>query len=111
MVSVGAGFLDSHLCERLLDEGSEVLCIDNFYTGTKENVAHRLRHPRFELMRRDVTFPLYVAVNQIYNWACPASPGHYQFDPVQATKTSVHAGARQAPEGVHPASQHERGLR
>jgi len=90
MVTGGAGFLGSHLCERLLDEGSEVLCIDNFYTGTKENVAHLLRHPRFELMRHDITFPLYVEVDQIYNLACPASPVHYQFDPVQTTKTSVH---------------------
>jgi UDP-glucuronate decarboxylase len=90
MVTGGAGFLGSHLCERLLEAGDDVLCIDNFYTGTKENVAHLLGHPRFELMRHDVTFPLYVEVDEIYNLACPASPVHYQHDPVQTTKTSVH---------------------
>jgi UDP-glucuronate decarboxylase len=90
MVTGGAGFLGSHLCERLLAAGDDVLCIDNFYTGTKENVAHLLGHPRFELMRHDVTFPLYVEVDEIYNLACPASPVHYQHDPVQTTKTSVH---------------------
>jgi UDP-glucuronate decarboxylase len=90
MVTGGAGFLGSHLCERLLERGDDVLCVDNFYTGTKENVAHLLNHPRFELMRHDVTFPLYVEVDEIYNLACPASPVHYQHDPVQTTKTSVH---------------------
>ena len=90
LVTGGAGFLGSHLCERLLDEGHDVLCVDNFFTGSKRNVAHLLSHPHFELMRHDVTFPLYVEVDQIYNLACPASPVHYQYDPVQTTKTSVH---------------------
>ena len=90
LVTGGAGFLGSHLCERLLAEGCDVLCVDNFYTGTKENVAHLLGHARFELMRHDVTFPLYVEVDEIYNLACPAAPIHYQYDPVQTTKTSVH---------------------
>ena len=86
----GAGFLGSHLCERLLAEGCEVLCVDNFYTGRRANVAELLPHPRFELLRHDVTFPLYVEVDEIYNLACPASPVHYQRDPVATTKTSVH---------------------
>ena len=90
LVTGGAGFLGSHLCERLLADGHDVLCVDNFYTGTKQNVAHLLGNPRFELMRHDVTFPLYVEVDEIYNLACPASPIHYQHDPVQTTKTSVH---------------------
>lgn len=90
LVTGGAGFLGSHLCERLLNEGNDVLCVDNFYTGSKNNVKHLLSNPRFELMRHDVTFPLYVEVDEIYNLACPASPPHYQFDPVQTTKTSVH---------------------
>ena len=90
LVTGGAGFLGSHLCERLLNEGRDVLCVDNFFTGAKDNIAHLLSHPHFELMRHDVTFPLYVEVDQIYNLACPASPTHYQFDPVQTTKTSVH---------------------
>jgi UDP-glucuronate decarboxylase len=90
LVTGGAGFLGSHLCERLIERGGEVLCVDNFFTGTKENVANLLKHPRFELMRHDITFPLYVEVDEIYNLACPASPIHYQFDPVQTTKTSVH---------------------
>ncbi|MDR3438456.1 SDR family oxidoreductase [Telmatospirillum sp.] len=90
LVTGGAGFLGSHLCERLIGEGHEVLCVDNFFTGRRFNVASLLEHPRFELMRHDVTFPLYVEVDEIYNLACPASPVHYQFDPVQTTKTSVH---------------------
>ena len=90
LVTGGAGFLGSHLCDRLLAQGHDVLCVDNFFTGTKANVAHLLDNPRFELMRHDVTFPLYVEVDQIYNLACPASPIHYQHDPVQTTKTSVH---------------------
>jgi len=90
LVTGGAGFIGSHLCERLLERGCEVLCVDNFYTGTRANIAHLLGSPRFELLRHDVTFPLYVEVDQIYNLACPASPVHYQFDPVQTTKTSVH---------------------
>ena len=90
LVTGGSGFLGSHLCERLLSDGHDVLCVDNFFTGTRENVQHLLDHPRFELMRHDVTFPLYVEVDEIYNLACPASPIHYQFDPVQTTKTSVH---------------------
>jgi UDP-glucuronate decarboxylase len=90
LVTGGAGFLGSHLCERLLAAGHDVLCVDNFYTGTKDNIAQLLAHPRFELLRHDITFPLYVEVDEIYNLACPASPVHYQFDPVQTTKTSVH---------------------
>jgi UDP-glucuronate decarboxylase len=90
LVTGGTGFLGSHLCERLIAAGHDVLCVDNFFTGTKANVAHLMKHPRFELMRHDVTFPLYVEVDEIYNLACPASPIHYQFDPVQTTKTSVH---------------------
>jgi UDP-glucuronate decarboxylase len=90
LVTGGAGFLGSHLCDRLIAAGRDVLCVDNFYTGTKRNVGGLLTHPRFELMRHDITFPLYVEVDQIYNLACPASPVHYQFDPVQTTKTSVH---------------------
>jgi len=90
LVTGGAGFLGSHLCERLLNDGHDVLCVDNFFTGSKQNIAHLLSNPRFELMRHDVTFPLYVEVDQIYNLACPASPIHYQFDPVQTTKTAVH---------------------
>ena len=90
LVTGGAGFLGSHLCERLIAQGHDVLCVDNFYTGNKANVQHLLGNPRFELMRHDVTFPLYVEVDRIYNLACPASPVHYQFDPVQTTKTSVH---------------------
>ena len=90
LVTGGAGFLGSHLCDRLIEAGYDVLCVDNFFTGRRANVAHLLDHPRFELMRHDVTFPLYVEVDQIYNLACPASPVHYQHDPVQTTKTSVH---------------------
>ncbi len=90
LITGGAGFLGSHLCERMLERGHEVLCVDNFFTGSKDNIAHLLDNHRFELMRHDVTFPLFVEVDQIYNLACPASPIHYQFDPVQTTKTSVH---------------------
>jgi UDP-glucuronate decarboxylase len=90
LVTGGAGFLGSHLCERLLADGHDVLCVDNYFTGTKRNVAHLMGNPMFELMRHDVTFPLYVEVDEIYNLACPASPIHYQHDPVQTTKTSVH---------------------
>jgi len=90
LVTGGAGFIGSHLCERLLAEGSDVLCVDNFFTGQKANVAHLLANPNFEIQRHDVTFPLYVEVDEIYNLACPASPVHYQHDPVQTTKTSVH---------------------
>ena len=90
LVTGGAGFVGSHLCDRLLKEGDDVLCLDNFYSGAKDNITHLINHPHFELMRHDVTFPLYVEVDEIYNLACPASPIHYQRDPVQTTKTSVH---------------------
>lgn len=90
LVTGGAGFLGSHLCERLLARGNEVLCVDNYFTGRRANIAHLIGNPYFEVLRHDVTFPLYVEVDQIYNLACPASPMHYQFDPVQTTKTSVH---------------------
>ncbi len=90
LVTGGAGFLGSHLCERLLADGHDVLCVDNFFTGAKDNIVHLMGNPHFEVLRHDVTFPLYVEVDEIYNLACPASPIHYQFDPVQTTKTSVH---------------------
>lgn len=90
LITGGAGFIGSHLSKRLLDEGNEVICVDNFFTGNKNNILDLLKNPRFELIRHDVTFPLYVEVDHIYNLACPASPIHYQFDPVQTTKTSVH---------------------
>ena len=90
LVTGGAGFLGSHLCDRLMEQGHEVLCVDNYFTGSKLNVAHHLGEPRFEVLRHDITFPLYVQVDQIYNLACPASPVHYQHDPIQTTKTSVH---------------------
>lgn len=90
LVTGGAGFIGSHLCDRLLADGHDVLCVDNFFTGTKDNIAHLVGHPRFELLRHDVTFPLYVEVDEIYNLACPASPVHYQHDPVQTAKTSIH---------------------
>jgi len=90
LVTGGAGFLGSHLCERLLADGCDVLCADNFFTGTKDNVSHLIGNAHFELMRHDITFPLYVEVDEIYNLACPAAPIHYQYDPVQTTKTSVH---------------------
>ena len=90
LVTGGAGFIGSHICERLIDKGYEVLCVDNYFTGTRLNIAHLLDAKKFELLRHDVTFPLFVEVDQVYNLACPASPIHYQFDPVQTTKTSVH---------------------
>jgi UDP-glucuronate decarboxylase len=90
LVTGGAGFLGSHLCERLLKDGHDVLCVDNYFTGNKKNILHLLNNPHFELMRHDITFPLYVEVDEIYNLACPASPIHYQYDPVQTTKTCVH---------------------
>jgi len=90
LITGGAGFLGSHVCERLLNDGHDIICLDNFFTGTKSNIAHLLGDPHFELIRHDVTFPLYVEVDEIYNLACPASPVHYQHDPVQTTKTSVH---------------------
>lgn len=90
LVTGGSGFIGSHLCERLLAEGRDVLCVDNYYSSTKDNIAHLLGHPRFEILRHDVTFPLYVEVDEIYHLACPASPIHYQRDPVQTTKTAVH---------------------
>ena len=90
LITGGAGFLGSHLSERLLNDGHEVICLDNFFTGTKDNIVHLLDNPYFEVIRHDVTFPLYIEVDEIYNLACPASPIHYQFDPVQTTKTSVH---------------------
>ncbi len=90
LVTGGAGFLGSHFCDRLVADGCDVLCADNFFSGTKDNIAHLIGNPRFELLRHDVTFPLYVEVDEIYNLACPASPIHYQYDPVQTTKTSVH---------------------
>lgn len=89
-VTGGAGFLGSHLCERLLDQGCDVLCIDNYFTGSRSNIAHLLGNPNFEVLRHDVTFPLFIEVDEIYNLACPASPVYYQADPVQTTKTSVH---------------------
>jgi UDP-glucuronate decarboxylase len=92
LVTGGAGFIGSHLCDHLLERGDEVLCVDNFYTGTRRNVHHLLTNPRFELMRHDICFPLYIEVDEIFNLACPASPIHYQFDPVQTTKVSVHGG-------------------
>lgn len=90
LVTGGGGFLGSHLCERLLSEGHEVICLDNFFTGTKQNILHLMANPRFELMRHDVTLPLFIEIDEIYNLACPASPIHYQHDPVQTTKTCVH---------------------
>ena len=90
LVSGGAGFLGSHLCTRLLEEGHDVLCVDNMFTGTKDNILPLLDNPHFEFIRHDITFPLYLEGEEIYNLACPASPIHYQFDPVQTTKTSVH---------------------
>src|SRR3546814_20473964 len=89
LVTGGAGFLGSHLCERLIDRGDDVLCVDNYFTGSRENISQLISSPRFEALRHDVTFPLYVEVDEIFNLACPASPVHYQFDPVQPTKTSV----------------------
>jgi UDP-glucuronate decarboxylase len=90
LVTGGAGFLGSHLCKRLLEDGHDVLCLDNYFTGTRDNIRLLEHDPRFEVIRHDITFPLYVEVDEIYNLACPASPIHYQIDPVQTTKTSVH---------------------
>ena len=90
IITGGAGFLGSHLCDRLIAEGHDVLCVDNFFTGSKQNINHLIGNNSFELMRHDITFPLYIEADEIYNFACPASPIHYQFDPVQTTKTSVH---------------------
>jgi UDP-glucuronate decarboxylase len=90
LVTGGSGFLGSHLCERLLEDGCEVVCVDNYFTGAKDNIAHLRSHPRFEALRHDITFPLYIEVDEVYNLACPAAPVHYQRDPVQTTKTSVH---------------------
>ncbi|MDT8282661.1 MAG: GDP-mannose 4,6-dehydratase, partial [Gammaproteobacteria bacterium] len=90
LITGGAGFLGSHLSERLLNEGHEVICLDNYFTGNKQNIIHLIKNPRFEMLRHDVTFPLYIEVDEIYNLACPASPIHYQHDPVQTTKTCVH---------------------
>lgn len=90
LITGGAGFLGSHLCDKLIEQGHDILSVDNYFTGSKKNIEHLLNHPRFELMRHDVTFPLYVEVDEVYNLACPASPIHYQWDPVQTTKTSVH---------------------
>ena len=114
LVTGGAGFIGSHLCRRLVAEGNDVLCVDNFYTGSRDNVADLLGNPHFELLRHDVTFPLYVEADEIYNLACPASPVHYQNDPVQTTKTSVHGAinmlglakrlARQDSPGLHQRS-------
>jgi len=90
LVTGGAGFLGSFLCERLLENGNDVACVDNFYTGTKRNIVHLMKNPDFELIRHDITFPLYLEVDEIFNLACPASPIHYQNDPVQTTKVNVH---------------------
>src|SRR6202049_1985839 len=98
LVTGGAGFIGSHLCERLLERGYEVLCVDNFYTGTRHNVQHLLANPMFEISRHDICFPLYVEVDEIYNLACPASPIHYQFDPVQTTKVRQRSCKRRPPK-------------
>ena len=116
LVTGGAGFLGSHLCDRLIEDGHDVICVDNFFTGRKRNIEHLIGHPRFELMRHDVTMPLYVEVDQVYNLACPASPVHYQHDPIQTTKTSVLGainmlGSGQAPQMPHLPGLHLRGLR
>ena len=96
LVTGGAGFIGSYLCERLLESGAEVLCVDNFFTGRRSNVAHLMDNPRFEIMRHDVTFPLYVEVDQIYNMACPASPVHYQYNPIKTIKTIAAAAKARA---------------
>ena len=90
LVTGGSGFIGSHLCEKLLTKGHDVICVDNFYTGQKSNIIHLLKNTKFEVIRHDITFPIYLEVDQIYNLACPASPIHYQYDPVQTTKTNVH---------------------
>src|SRR4029453_17053498 len=110
LVTGGAGFVGSHLCERLLEHGDEVLCVDNLFTGSNRNIEHLLNHPRFEFIRHDVTFPFFVEVDEIYNLACPASPIHYQHDPVQTTKTAVQGAinmlglAKRLPYTKFPAS-------
>jgi nucleoside-diphosphate-sugar epimerase len=108
LVTGGAGFLGSHLCDRLIETGHDVLCVDNFFTGSKENVAHLIGHPRFDLLRHDVTFPLYAEVDGIYNLACPASPIHYQHDPVQTTKTRVHGVLKGEDITIYGAGQQTR---
>ena len=116
LVTGGSGFLGSHLCDRLISEGANVICIDNFFSGARRNIEHLLDNKRFELIRHDVTFPLYIEVDQIYNLACPASPIYYQRDPVQTTKTSVHGainmlGLAKRLQGQDPPSVDVRGLR
>ncbi len=104
LVTGGVGFLGSHLCGRLIADGHDVLCVDNFFTGSKRNIGHLIGNPRFELRRHDVTFPLYVVVDEIYNLACPASAIHYQHDPVQTTKTSVHGAINMLGLAKEPAA-------
>ena len=116
LVTGGAGFLGSHLCERLVAAGHDVICLDNFFTSQKSNVAHLIGRPNFELIRHDVTVPIFLEVDQIYNLACPAAPGHYQYNPIKTVKTSVHgrdqrAGHGQTLPGARAAGVHERGLR
>ena len=116
LVTGGAGFLGSHLCERLLKEGNEVVCLDNYFTGQKQNIVHLLGNPYFELIRHDVTMPFFIEVDEIYNLACPASPIHYQYNAIKTVKTSVMGainmlGARQADPCAYPAGLNKRGLR